>query len=58
LCPACGEGMREVPDLLDAMATAVRKSGGSVQNVITETPLMTYEVGAVLRYAMPPVDPQ
>ena len=58
MCPACGEGMRDVPDLLDAMATAVRLSGGSVQNVITETPLMTYEVGAVLRYAVPQVDPQ
>jgi peptide chain release factor subunit 1 len=57
LCPACGEGMRAVPDLLDAMASAVRKSGGSVQNVITETPLITHEVGAVLRYAVPQVDP-
>jgi hypothetical protein len=47
-----------VPDLLDAMASAVRKSGGSVQNVITETPLVTYEVGAVLRFAVPKVDPK
>ena len=57
LCPACGEGMRAVPDLLDAMASAVRRSGGSVQNVITQTPLITYEVGAVLRYAVPQVEP-
>jgi hypothetical protein len=56
LCPACGEGMRAVPDLLDAMASAVRKSGGSVQNVLTETPLVGHEVAAALRFAVPPVD--
>ncbi|NNK91068.1 MAG: hypothetical protein HKO87_01425, partial [Acidimicrobiia bacterium] len=51
-CPACGEDMRKVPDLLDALSDVVRASGGSVSNVLAETPLAEDEVGALLRYAV------
>ena len=49
-CAACGAPTRPVPDVLDAMAEAVRASGGHVQHVLTETPLASFEVGALLRY--------
>jgi peptide chain release factor subunit 1 len=54
LCPRCGGERRAVPDLLDAMAEAVRSSGGKVQHVLTDTPLREYQVGAALRYALEP----
>jgi peptide chain release factor subunit 1 len=49
-CPACGEAMRRVPDLLDAMADSVRSAGGTVQNILAETPLTDHQVGADLRF--------
>ncbi|MBT8212734.1 MAG: hypothetical protein KJN71_06285 [Acidimicrobiia bacterium] len=52
LCPACGEAMRDVPDILDALSDAVRGSGGTVRNVLAATPLADDEVGAMLRYAV------
>ena len=52
VCPSCGGALAVVPDLLDAMSDAVRNSGGGVRNVLTETPLMTHEAGALLRFAV------
>lgn len=51
VCPACGEAMARVPDLLDAMSDAVRNSGGTVRNVLTDTPLSRDQVGARQRFA-------
>ena len=49
-CPVCAGAMRQVPDLLDAMAQAVRSAGGAVQNILAETPLAAHQVGADLRF--------
>ncbi len=52
-CPACGEPARRVPDLVDAMAAAVRAAGGTVRHLLTETPLSGDRVGALLRFPVP-----
>jgi peptide chain release factor subunit 1 len=49
-CPACGESVDWVPDIVDALGESVRNSGGSVQHVIVDTRLADAEVGAFLRY--------
>ncbi len=51
-CPACGEPAVPVPDLVDAMAAAVRRAGGEARHIFTETPLAAHRVGASLRYAV------
>ncbi len=52
-CPACGEAPRRVPDLVDAMASAVRAAGGGVRHLLTDTPLVADRVGALLRFPAP-----
>ncbi len=52
-CPVCGASMEDVPDILDAVAEAVREGGGEVHYVTTETELAPYEVGAFLRFKIP-----
>ncbi len=51
-CPACGEPPEPVPDLIDAMVEAVRRSGGVARHIFTETPLAPHRVGAALRYSV------
>jgi len=52
-CPVCGAALEEVPDILDAIAEAVRAAGGDVHHVTTETQLAAHEVGAFLRFNIP-----
>ncbi len=52
LCSVCGEALREVPDVLDAMAESVRAAGGSVRNILAETELTDEHVGAMLRFPL------
>lgn len=52
LCPACGEGLREIPDLFDAMAISVRQHGGAVRTILTETPLAQHQVAVSLRFPL------
>jgi peptide chain release factor subunit 1 len=49
-CPACGELVDWIPDIVDALGESVRNSGGRVQHVIVDTRLADAEVGAFLRY--------
>jgi peptide subunit release factor 1 (eRF1) len=51
-CAACGASLREVPDVLDAIADAVRASGGNVQHILVPTDLDQHEVGAFVRYRL------
>ena len=52
-CPSCrGTTVAGVPDLVDAVAIAVRASGGTVRHVLSETPLAPYQVGALTRFAL------
>jgi peptide chain release factor subunit 1 len=53
-CMRCGAETRSVPDLLDAMAEAVRDSGGKIRYLLTDTPLREHQVGATLRYVVEP----
>ncbi len=50
-CPACGNATRRIPDLIDAVAIAVRSAGGTVKHVLHESPLAGYQVGAKVRFA-------
>lgn len=52
LCPVCGEALAHVPDIYDAMAMAVRRAGGRVRNVLTETPLEEHRVAVALRFPL------
>jgi peptide subunit release factor 1 (eRF1) len=49
-CPSCSGSPRMVPDVLDAMAESVLAASGTVKHVLTATPLVDYEVAALLRY--------
>lgn len=49
-CPSCASPLRPAPDVLDAMAEAVLAASGDVRHLVHETPLVGYEVAAVLRY--------
>lgn len=49
-CAACGDANREVPDIVDALASSVRRSGGSVKHVLHESALAEYQVGATVRF--------
>ncbi len=55
-CPACGEAPRRVPDLVDAMASAVRSAGGSARHLLSDTPLDGDRVGALLRFPVPALE--
>ncbi len=55
-CPACGEAPRRVPDLVDAMASAVGTAGGTVRHLLTDTPLGADRVGALLRFPVPALE--
>jgi hypothetical protein len=56
-CPACGEPLARVPDLVDRLGESVRAAGGTVQHILNEGPLADVEVGARLRYSIPLIDP-
>jgi hypothetical protein len=56
-CSACGGSLRSVPDVVDRLSESVRSTGGRVQHILNEGPLAEFEVGALLRYADPMVDP-
>jgi hypothetical protein len=56
-CSACGGSLRSVPDVVDRLSESVRSAGGRVQHILNEGPLAEFEVGALLRYADPMVDP-
>lgn len=52
-CQACGGENRAVPDLVDAIAIAVRSAGGAVKHVLEESALSAYQVGAKVRFSYP-----
>lgn len=51
-CSACGAQVREVPDVIDAIAAAVRAAGGDVHHILVASDLDEHEVGAFLRYRL------
>ena len=51
-CPACGGEVRDVPDVIDAIADSTRAAGGRVQHILVESALDEDEVGAFLRYRL------
>ncbi|MGW7489651.1 baeRF10 domain-containing protein [Streptomyces sp. NPDC054786] len=53
-CPLCGEPLREVPDIIDELAESVIDDGGEVRHIAPETELRTHQVGALLRFELPP----
>jgi peptide chain release factor subunit 1 len=53
-CPLCGEPLREVPDVIDDLTGTVIDEGGAVRHIAPETELRPYQVGALLRFALPP----
>jgi peptide subunit release factor 1 (eRF1) len=56
-CRVCGSELQRVPDLVDRLSDSVRASGGTVQHVLSDSPLADIEVGARLRYSLAMVDP-
>ncbi|WP_326649615.1 MULTISPECIES: hypothetical protein [unclassified Streptomyces] len=53
-CPLCGEPLREVPDIIDALTETVKDDGGEVRHIEPETELRAHQVGALLRFEPPP----
>ncbi|WP_159039686.1 hypothetical protein [Streptomyces sp. TP-A0356] len=53
-CPLCGEPLREVPDVVDELTETVIDDGGEVRHIEVETDLRPHQVGALLRFALPP----
>ena len=51
-CPACGGHVRDVPDVIDAIADSARASGSRVQHVLIPSTLDADEVGAFLRFRL------
>lgn len=49
-CPSCSGPLRPVPDVFDAMAESVLAASGTVRHLLQVTPLVDYEVAALLRY--------
>ncbi|MFD9222211.1 hypothetical protein ACFWDI_19880 [Streptomyces sp. NPDC060064] len=56
-CPLCGEPLREVPDIIDELTETVIDDGGEVRHIVAETELRTHQVGALLRFELPPQPP-
>ena len=52
-CPVCSHATREVPDVIDYMATAVLESSGRVEHVYADTDLAQLTVAALLRFPVP-----
>ena len=57
VCSVCGGSLRSVPDVVDHLSESVRGTGGRVRHILNEGLLTEVEAGALLRYAMPMVDP-
>ncbi|MER7662622.1 hypothetical protein [Streptomyces sp. NPDC096193] len=53
-CPLCGEPLREVPDIIDELTETVIDDGGEVRHIEPETELRAHQVGALLRFELPP----
>ncbi|BBJ38713.1 hypothetical protein SSPO_014310 [Streptomyces antimycoticus] len=53
-CPLCGDPLREVPDIIDALTETVIDDGGEIRHIEPETELRTHQTGALLRFELPP----
>jgi peptide chain release factor subunit 1 len=53
-CPMCGQQLREVVDIVDELTEVVIEEGGEVRHIAPETELRPCQVGALLRFELPP----
>jgi peptide subunit release factor 1 (eRF1) len=53
-CALCGEPTRRAPDVIDELVETVIDTSGSVEHVLADTELRQHEVGASLRFPLPP----
>jgi peptide chain release factor subunit 1 len=54
-CPICGTTTRRTPDVIDELVERVIDEGGSIEHVEVDTALESHLVGAMLRFALPPL---